>query len=401
MILFFSKTPRLLPFFFALTLLLIFFLKAANISAVSLEQCEKSPSVNVNECIDIFSQKIEDLGGQKKTLSSQIAQFDTQIKLTQLRVSEAQSAIQKLEKEISALGFRIGYVTQSIDQLEILVKERIVATYQQSFISDLELILTSSDFSDLILKLQYLRQVQENDKKILASLQETRSNYANQKDEREQKQAAIEENKKKLEGLRASLATQKTEKEAFLAVTKNDETRYQRLLSQAQAERAIVFGGGSDVFMRDVKQGDTIGSIASHSVSPGCSTGAHLHFEVHKNGSLDNPNNYLRNTSFSYSYSDAQIGYYGSINPHGDLPWPLNEPIVIHQGYGSHPFAQSFYPSGIHAGIDMDSSSATVKAVKDGKLYGGSYSCSNGKLYYAKVEHIDGLITWYLHAVPN
>jgi len=187
-----------------LSVIVIFF-QPENISAVSLEECEKNSSVNVNECIDIFSNKIEDLGNQKKTLSSQIAQFDTQIKLTQLRISEAEATIEKLEKEISALGFRIGYVTESIGQLEILVKERIVATYQQSFISNLELLLTSSDFSDLILKLQYLRQVQENDKKILASLQETRSNYANQKDEREQKQAAIEENKKKLEGLRMNL----------------------------------------------------------------------------------------------------------------------------------------------------------------------------------------------------
>ena len=383
--------------------LVVLSLRSTPAKALSLDECERNPSADVGECIDLFSQKITDLGNQKKTLSSQIAQFDTQIKLTQLKISEAQATIEKLEKEISALGFRIGYVTQSIDQLEKLVRERIVATYEQSYVSNFELVLTSSNFSDLILKLQYLRQVQENDKKILSSLQQTRSNYANQKDERETKQAAIEENKKKLEGLRAGLNSQKVDKQAFLEVTKNDETRYQRLLAQAQAERAIVFGGGTDVFMRDVSQGASIGSVASHGASPGCSTGAHLHFEVQKNGSLQNPNSYLKGANYSYSYGPDKYSYYGTVNPSGDLPWPLNEPITINQGYGSHGYAQTpgLYAGGIHTGIDMDSSSSTVKAVKSGKLYGGSYNCPSGKLYYAKVEHDDGLVTWYLHMIPN
>ena len=385
---------------FLLPLFLIF-LASGKIYGISLDECEKNPNANVNECVDLFFQKISDLGNQKKTLSSQIAQYDTQIKVTQLKITEAQNTIDQLEKETGALSFRIGYVSQNIGQLEVLVKKRIVATYQQSYVSNLELVLASNDFSDLILRLQYIKQVQENDKKILASLQETRSNYANQKDEREAKQVAIEDNKKKLEALQKSLDSQKAEKEAFLQITKNDEARFQRLLAQAQAEQAVVFGGGKDVFMRDVKQGDVIGTIASHSVSPGCSTGAHLHFEVHKNGSLDDPNNYLRNTSFSYAYPGDQVSYYGSISPHGDLPWPLDSPITIDQGFGSHPFAQAFYANGIHTGIDMDSPSGIVKTVKDGKLYGGSYNCSNGILYYAKVEHSDGLTTWYLHSLPK
>src|SRR3989344_8575721 len=173
---------------FSVFVVVVLFLRSTPAKALSLDECERNPSADVGACIDLFSQKITDLAGQKKTLSSQIAQFDTQIKLTQLKISEAQATIEKLEKEISALGFRIGYVTQSIDQLEKLVRERIVATYEQSYVSNFELVLTSSNFSDLILRLQYLRQVQENDKKILSSLQQTRSNYANQKDERETKQ---------------------------------------------------------------------------------------------------------------------------------------------------------------------------------------------------------------------
>src|SRR3990167_5837004 len=202
----------LLPKVLTFVVLLVLGLFISNsMHSVTLEECEKEdiPADKVSECIEVFSNKVSELGEQKKTLSSQIAQFDNQIRLTQLKISDAQATIDRLEKEIGVLGFKIGYITDSVERLEILLKQRIVATYQQSFVSNLELLLTSRDFSDLILRLQYLRQVQENDKRILANLQQTKANYANQKDDREQKQAAIEESKKKLLGLKDSLDKQK------------------------------------------------------------------------------------------------------------------------------------------------------------------------------------------------
>ncbi len=398
---------------FAILIILsaVFLLTSLNkIYSVSLEDCDKEniPSDKISECISVLSQKVGELGSQKKTLASQISQFNSQIQITQLKISDAQTTLAKLENEINILGFRIGYVNDSIGKLETLVKERIIATYQESFVSDLELVLSSSDFSDIILRLQYLKQVQENDKRILASLQQTKSNYAGQKDEREQKQAEIEAAKEKLLGLKTSLDKQKLEKQVLLDVTKNDEARYQRLLSEAQAEQAVVFGGGKDVFMRNVNQGDSIGSIASYSASRGCSSGAHLHFEVHKNGSIQDPNNYLKSTTVTYSYPESQYSVYGTVNPHGDLPWPINDPIWINQGFGAQ--KNSFiYGSSGHMGVDMqtgpeDAGGDAVKAVKSGKLYGGSYQCGGsypGTLYYAKVEHDDGLTTWYLHMIPN
>src|SRR3989339_1243655 len=192
----------LLPAIFAVVSLLILGLSIPRpISAASLEECEKEdlPADKISECIEVLSNKVSELGEQKKPLASQIAQFDSQIHLTQLKIADAQATIDKLEKEIGVLGFKIGYITDSVERLEVLLKQRIVATYQQSFVSNIELLLTSRDFSDLILRLQYVKQVQENDKKILADLQTTKATYSNQKEEREDKQAQIEEAKEKLD----------------------------------------------------------------------------------------------------------------------------------------------------------------------------------------------------------
>src|SRR3989344_5398998 len=137
-------------------------------------QSEVDKYQEIQKKIAEVSAKISDLQKIERDLSEQITYINSQIKLTELRIEEAQVKIDQLEKEIGVLGFRIGYITDSVNRLEVLLKQRIVATYQQSFISNIELLLTSRDFSDLILRLQYVKQVQENDKKILADLQTTK-----------------------------------------------------------------------------------------------------------------------------------------------------------------------------------------------------------------------------------
>lgn len=358
---------------------------------------------DLNKKIECLNSKVRDLQGQKRTLSSQIAVMENQIRLTEARIQSTKQEVSDLTLDIDTATKKIGVLEDALDNIVKVLLNRIVVTYQIGTVPSFEILLSSSDVSSFFSRLNYLRIAQAHDKELVVQTQQAKNDYTNQKAIFEAKKKRVEALKISLEKFEAQLEQDKQSKQALLDVTRNDETRYQQLLSQAQAERAVVFGGGVDSFMRDVNQGDTIGFIASHSVSPGCSSGAHLHFEVHKDGAIQNPNSYLKSANFIYSYKEDKYSYYGTINPTGDLPWPLNEQIIIHQGYGSHGFAQTsgYYAGGTHNGIDMDSSSSSVKTIKAGKLYGGSYNCSNGKLYYAKVTHDGGLTSWYLHMVPN
>lgn len=358
----------------------------------------------ISEVIVKCEQQLENTRNQEKTLKSQLSLIDGQTKVTTLKIEETNLKIAKLEREIENLSTRIERISITLDTLSEILLKRIIQTYKYSnTVSTFDLLLSSHGFADLLERLKYIQVAQAYDKKKLYELQATKLAYNDQKIDKETRQIEAEKLIKDLAIYKNQLDQQKKDKDELLKITKNDEARYQSLLAQARAEQAIVFGGGKETFMRNVNQGDSIGSIASHGTSPGCSSGAHLHFEVHKNGGVSDPNNYLKGAGFSYSYNADMYGTYGTINPSGDLPWPINEPIIINQGYGSsHSYAKNSYPNGTHMGIDMDSGgSSIVKSVKSGKLYSGSYSCGNGPLYYAKVEHDDGLITWYLHMIPQ
>lgn len=383
-------------FIFFLLGLLIFF-KDPSIIAQALDCDDKKDQEKVT-CLE---NKVQDIKGQTKTLSSQISIMDSQIRLTEARVEANKREILDLTLDIDTTTKKISTLQDSLSKITEVLLNRIVATYEAGRVQPLEMLLSSKDASNLLMRLNYLRIAQSHDKKLIYDVQQAKNDYSNQKEIFEAKKKRVESLKLQLEAYSKSLEQQKIAKQQLLIATQADEAKYQELLAQAKAERAVVFGGGVDSYLRDVNQSDAIGFIASHSVSPGCSSGAHLHFEIQKDSSIQNPNNYLRPVNFSYDYGSDSYGYYGTINPSGDLIWPLNEPVIIHQGYGSHGFAQNFYTNGIHTGIDIDSSSSTVKAVKAGKLYGGSYNCSNGKLYYGKVVHDSGLVTWYLHMVAN
>lgn len=369
-------------------------------TAATIPECADQ-KLNNDQCIEFLKNKINEKEGEKKTLSSQIAVTDNQIKLTEYQMASTQQQITDITLDIDTTTKKISGLEKSLSELVEVLLGRVVATYEIGTIQPLQILLTSTDATDFLSRLNYLRLAQAHDKQLIYQTQQAKVDYANQKEIFEEKKIKVEALKIQLETYTNKLEQDNKSKVELLNVTRNDEAKYQRLLQQAQAERAIIFGGGTDSYMRDVNQGDSIGSVASHSVSPGCSSGAHLHFEVQNGGSIQDPNGYLGSASYSYSYSSDSYGYYGTVNPTGNLPWPLNEPIMINQGYGSHGYAKSFYSGGVHAGIDMDSSSSTVKSVKAGKLYGGSYSCKNGKLYYAKVVHDGGLTTWYLHVIPN
>ncbi len=390
---------------FILSLLSVVFLLLAINHLPSNLTLAQTPAELTNQAnqkqseIEELQAKVNELGKQSQTLKQQLGIIDSQTKITELKIEQTNLQIEKLQREIEDLSGRITRISSSVDSLSEVLLNRIIQTYKYGSVDALDLLFSSHGFADVLERLKYLQVAQANDKKVLYQLQATKAAYNDQKTDKETRQAQAEKLKKDLDTYKAQLTQQKQVKAALLKATQNDEAVYQAKLQAALAEQnailGILRGAGSEVAVGHVGKGDTIGHFINGRSS--CSSGSHLHFEVHKNNALENPSSDLSNKSVTWDNSpDGQFGFGGSWD------WPISDPIYIEQGFGITYWAKlGWYsiPPG-HTGIDMWSPSDTsVKAVHDGNLSRGSIGCGGGTLLYKRVDHGDGVSTYYLHVL--
>lgn len=370
---------------FLLFVLAIFFGAFSVVEAQSCDStCPSGDTTCLSKVITDCGEKILARQNQANTLKNQIAQFDTQIRLTTLKITQ-------VEERILLLANRIDQLEISLNDLTKAFSSRAVETYKLSkFENSFFFILGANDINDATQRFHYLKKIEEEDRNLLNKLETAQTTYEGEKVDQEDLQKELEKQKK-------NLNNQKAAKAQLLLITKNDEKKYQDLLSKARAEieaiQSIVAGHGKETEVGKIAEGSRIASVIAGSSA--CSSGGHLHFEVVKDGAHQNPANFLTSKGVTWDNSpDGQFGFSGSWS------WPLNDPIRVTQGYGMTYYAANlrYYGGGPHTGIDIiNPGNLTVKAVKPGTLFIGSIACGGGTLRYVHVKQDDNYDTFYLH----
>ncbi|MBI5045061.1 MAG: C39 family peptidase [Candidatus Levybacteria bacterium] len=190
-----------------------------------------------NKIHDLES-KISDLQSQEKSLSSQISVMDNQIKLTEYKIDYTKGQISQLTDDISTASEKITNLEGSLTTITKTLLERISAGYQLSTIQPLQLLLSSQSFSDFITRTNYIRIVQEHDKKLMYNTVQAKNDYSNQKQIFEDKKQQVLALQTQLENYTKQLDQDKEVKQRLLNETQGSEANYQRLLAQARAQLA-------------------------------------------------------------------------------------------------------------------------------------------------------------------
>ena len=377
-------------------ILLAIFLAVNLISVYGIE-CSTNAQLKTQQQIDEFdNQCVKPLRPQINSLSQQILYLTNQVYLTSVQIQQTEQKIISTEKEIDVLGTRIEGLDQSLDYISKLLLNKIVQGYKQREVSLFSMLFDSENADDLLAKIKYVKTTRDNNQRLLIQVQETKSNFEEQKTLREEKKQELDNLIVQLGNQKADLDNQKIAQQRLLTETQNNEQIYQGLLSKARAElvaiQGIIAGAGTETQLREVKKGDVIASMIS---GASCnSSGTHLHFIIQEGSSVQNPFNYLKDVDHSdYTGGDPW-------NPSGSWDWPISPRIEFNQGYGETWAVRNTWVGNIyrfHNGIDVFGSSYNVYSVADGTLYRGSYNvgCT---LSYTKLVHKDSNInTLYLH----
>lgn len=308
---------------------------------------------NLEKEIEEYQNQIEAVGKEANTLSNSIKsiditrkKLDTDIKLTQNKITATDLNIEKLSLSINDKKTDIGRNSQAI--MEAIRETDLIESNSLA-----ELLLSQKNISDFWDELENLERFQVNINERVGELKVSKTSL-------EETKTAVEKEKKTLVGLKSKLSDQKkiadssrNEKNHLLTLTKNKESNYKKLLAERLAKK--------EALEREV-----------------------IEFESQIRIEID-PNSLPKTGS-------------------GVLSWPLDS-VKITQYFGNTPFASAnsqVYNGMGHNGIDLRASVGTpVKSSGNGTVVDtGDTDLSCDGVSYGKwvlIRHNNGLATLYAH----
>lgn len=327
----------------------------------------------------LIQQKIDKQTENLSIIETKISSIEAQISDTETKISDLEKDIEQKEKDID-----VG--------LEHF-KERLLAMYVSGNDSLASALVGSTDFFDMLSKVELISQVSKYDNDLVTSLQTQLEQY--------------EESKILLDSTKQDLNDSLTEQQSYQAEFKdaikelNDDYKasqdYQdQLNAEKNAKQSDI-----DQYEKDsaAKQSeiDKINEIARQQAEAAVEED-------------DDDDNYYSSDDDSYgdnntSQSGTTDTSTGSGDFNGSLTWPVPGHYVISSGY-------EYRWGSFHQGIDISdgntmgasivaADSGTVSYVATGCThnYGkdGSCGCNGGYGNYVLIDHGNGVSTWYAH----
>ncbi|MDE6110450.1 MAG: peptidoglycan DD-metalloendopeptidase family protein [Eubacterium sp.] len=163
-------------------------------------------SAGAKERLDALNEKIDYLEQEMKLVDTDVEKSKTDVASLQQECEENEKAILTAEKDIERLSEELDTATAQFDENYEAYCQRLRAMYISGDTSILAFLLTSSDISQLLTRLEMLRSVSKKDSELLDNIKSDMETITSSKQELSEletqltaKRTALLQNKEKLE----------------------------------------------------------------------------------------------------------------------------------------------------------------------------------------------------------
>ena len=174
---------------------------------------------------------LNNLSNQINTINNGIAQINLEIRTSELEIETLNLKIENIELKIEA---KIKEIEEKKEKTGEIIRNLHRQNRKNNIV---EIVLMNENFSDFILKLEQLENIQDNLLKNIDGLQKIELALKNDKKYLNEEKKEIDLLKNILENKKGSLGGQKIAKDSLLQKTQGQEAKFQQLLEQSREEQ--------------------------------------------------------------------------------------------------------------------------------------------------------------------
>ncbi len=175
-----------------------------------------------------------------KTLKTELSRINRNIGKLQRDIAITEQTLKKTGLEIKALALEIQEKETVMRKLKSGLAQLLQALVEEEQSSLLETIFRNKLLSDFFRQIDYIETIEKRIIASLDSVKEEKNRFEASKKESEKKKEEEEDTRRLLLGRNTVLANEKKDRDLLLRLTKNQEKKYQELLSEQEQKIAAL-----------------------------------------------------------------------------------------------------------------------------------------------------------------
>jgi len=184
----------------------------------------KQQSANTKDYLDALNEKIGYLQQEMDYVFDEVEKDKAAVKTLEQKYADNEKEIVKAEQDIEELSVKLEQDSKAFNDNYTLYCKRMRAVYVSGDTGVLSVLLTSSDISQFLTRLEMIRCISKQDGALLESIDKEIESITDAKNEIQQKQQALKAKQKELANTKTSLSKSMLELQSKQTVLDNKKT---------------------------------------------------------------------------------------------------------------------------------------------------------------------------------